>query len=424
MIAMVGLLAGAVMVSAGVCLAQEQMDPWVLELARIKVKMTENLTRLPNYTCTQVIERSVRRAGSRKFELLDTVRLDVAVVEGKELFAWPGAGRFEDREIRELVHGGAIGNGNFALHSRAIFMGSAPVFRFSGKEVLGGRTLLRFDYTVAQFRSGFTVRVGEATAVVGYHGAVWADAESHEASRLEVHADDIPPRLGLKSTGIGMDYSRMRIGESDFLLPAASEMTMVDNRGTENRNRVHFSACRQYAGESVISFGDPPPSAPAPKPAPAVVELPSGIQLNIELRSNIDARSSAVGDPVTGVLARDVRSKGRLLAPKGALVSGRVAMLERRRGYLGRMPAPYYLVGVEFDTLESDLGRAEFTAVLDEVRGMALSAARPRGAQPAIVRGSGLNLRPGVGVFQVWGDTIRIGSGTQMIWTVDQRSVR
>ncbi len=424
MVAMVGFLAGAVILSAGVCLPQEQVEPWVLDLARVKVKMTEHLTRLPNYTCTQVIERSVRRAGSRKFELLDTVRLDVAMVEGKELFAWPGAGRFEDREISELVRGGAIGNGNFALHSRAVFMGSAPVFRFSGKEVLGGRTLLRFDYTVAQFRSGFTVRVGEATAVVGYHGAVWADAESHEASRLEVHADDIPPRLGLKSTGIGMDYSRMRIGEADFLLPAASEMTMVDNHGAVSRNRLHFSGCRQYAGESVISFGDPPPSAPPPRPPPAAIEMPAGTRLEIELTSTIDTKTSAVGDPVTGVLAKDARWKGRLLAPKGVAVSGRVVMLERRMGHLGRTPSAYYLVGVEFDKLESDLGQAEFTGVLDEIRGIALSAGRPYAAQPTIVRRGGLDLRPGVGLFQVWGDTIRVVSGTQMIWTVDQRNMR
>src|SRR5947209_13623252 len=70
--------------------AQQDLSPELLLLARIKVKMAENLDHLPNYTCEQTIERSRRRAPSRKFELLDTVRLEVALVEGKELYGWPG----------------------------------------------------------------------------------------------------------------------------------------------------------------------------------------------------------------------------------------------------------------------------------------------------------------------------------------------
>ncbi len=431
MIAMRGLAACATVVAAGVCLAQDGVEASALALARIKARMAENLTRLPNYTCTQVIERSVRRARSRKFELLDTVRLEVAVVEGKELFAWPGAGRFEEREISDLVHGGAIGNGSFALHARSVFMGRAPVFRFAGKEARNGRPIVRFDYTVAQFASGFQVRVGEEKAVVGYHGSIWADAESHEALRLEVHADDIPPWLGLEATSVATDYSRVRIGESDFLLPVLSEMTMMDARGTESRNRTYFSACRQYSGESVISFGDPSTSAAVavPPPLPAV-ELPAGLRLEIELTSTIDSRQSAVGDPVTGLLAKDARWEGRLVAPKGGTVSGRVTQLERRMGQFGRAPSAYYLIGVEFDKLEFARGRAEFTGELDEIRGAAFSTARSDAGRPVIV-GRGRDswrddfaARPGIGLFVVRGDNIRIGRGIQMIWTVSQRGAR
>ena len=88
----------------------QPLPPEVLLLGRIKAKAAENLQRLPNYTCTQTIERSHRNAKSRKFELLDTIRLEVALVEGKELFSWPG-GKFEEKGIGEIVGaGGAIGN--------------------------------------------------------------------------------------------------------------------------------------------------------------------------------------------------------------------------------------------------------------------------------------------------------------------------
>src|SRR5450756_2396414 len=102
------------------CLAQQDLPPDVLLLAKIKVKMAENLNRLPNYTCKQTVERSRRRTPARKFELLDTVRLEVALVEGKELYGWPGANRIVESEIGHLV-GGTIGNGDFGLLARAFF---------------------------------------------------------------------------------------------------------------------------------------------------------------------------------------------------------------------------------------------------------------------------------------------------------------
>src|SRR5437764_679954 len=85
------------------CQAEQDLSPELLLLAKIKVKMAENLGRLPNYTCQQTIERSRRRPPGRKFEMLDTVRLEVALVEGKELYGWPGADRIAESEIANLV---------------------------------------------------------------------------------------------------------------------------------------------------------------------------------------------------------------------------------------------------------------------------------------------------------------------------------
>src|SRR4051794_5160033 len=104
---------------AEVCPGQDTgLRPDVLLLSRIKIKMAETLRTQPNYTCLQRIERSQRRLPKHRYELLDNLRLEVALVEGKELFAWPGSKKFEDTELHQMVTGGAIGNGNFALHAR------------------------------------------------------------------------------------------------------------------------------------------------------------------------------------------------------------------------------------------------------------------------------------------------------------------
>src|ERR1700690_1719084 len=90
---------------------QSALPPDLDLLTRIKIRMAENLGRLPNYTCLQTIERTRRPSGSDKFNPLDIVRLEVAFVESKEVFGWPGGNKIAESEITNLVSG-TIGNGD------------------------------------------------------------------------------------------------------------------------------------------------------------------------------------------------------------------------------------------------------------------------------------------------------------------------
>src|SRR5580704_12121481 len=92
-------------------LAQAQPDT-SLE-SKITARVAENLEGLPNYTCGLSIERFSRKTHKEKFERLDTVRVEVAYVDGQELFGWPGAGRIEESQLSNLVSG-TIGTGDFA----------------------------------------------------------------------------------------------------------------------------------------------------------------------------------------------------------------------------------------------------------------------------------------------------------------------
>jgi hypothetical protein len=110
--------------------AQPEMPRDLLLLANIKQKMRQNLRQVPNYTCLETIERSrryprslvvSRDGGPGPFQPLDTLRLEVAEVEGKEFFARPGARNFEDTRPRTFARDGMIGNGVFTLLTRSIF---------------------------------------------------------------------------------------------------------------------------------------------------------------------------------------------------------------------------------------------------------------------------------------------------------------
>ena len=299
--------------------AQTALPPEILLLARIKTKAAENLQRLPNYTCTETIERSRRARHSKTSSGSTRSGLEVALVGGKELFSWPGAGKFEEKGIGELVgSGAAIGNGAFALHAKSIFLSTWPTFTYVGERPLEGRSAIRYDYVVPQMVSRYQIRAGASQARVGYHGSFWVEPDTLDLIRLEVYADSLSTNLELRESSDALEYRQVRIGDVDFLLPQSSELRMIDLLGNESRNRTRLSECRQYTGESVVTFGDiPPPSvmaAPAPQMKP--IHLPSGLRVEMRLQTPIQSGRSATGDPVKALLGRDLMSDGKKLRQK------------------------------------------------------------------------------------------------------------
>jgi len=329
-----------------------------IQLGRIRDHMIEQLRRQPNYTCVETVERSSRQGARKSFQVKDTLRLEVGLVDGKEMFAWPGAKKFEVTDLRDMVKEGAIGNGNFASFARAIFEARSATFEYKAPE----DGLVRYDYHVPLLQSGYTLRMGEKMAVVAYHGSIFADPKTLDVHRIDVIAENIPLDLRLAATDTRMDYARVKIGEGDFLLPAESEMTLVNLEGQEHRNHVRLTSCHEFTGESVLTFADAPADAPTAATAPAKVEeisLPADLLMDLRLETDIDTDTAAVGDPVRARLDNDLKQKGRMLVAKGATVTGRVTRLEKH--------SDYNELGLEFIEAEGAGVRARFTGKLDSI---------------------------------------------------------
>ena len=109
---------------------------------------------------------------------------------------------------------------------------------------------------------------------------------------------------------------------------------MTDASGLESRNRTRFAGCRQYSGESVISFAEPQPGAAETGPAAAQSDqpqtVPAGLVSDVELRNDIDSTRSMVGDVVVAALSQPLTLRKQVIVPKGASLQGRIARLERR----------------------------------------------------------------------------------------------
>lgn len=343
-----------------VALSAQTVKPGDEQLWRALERAGENLRRMPNYTCLQTIERSRHASAGQPWELLDRVRLEVALVNGREMFAWPGGSNFEDRELADIVPGGAIGNGNFALHARSVFLTGTAEFSYAGERVYEGRRSMRWDFKVPRARSGYQLRNGELRGIVGFHGSFWVDESSFDLVRLEVHADDIPPHLEIVAASDAIDYARIPIGGEEFLLPRASELRIAGYSG-ESRNVTAFSGCRQYTGESVLKFEEEDAGTAAAAQAETVTLAPA-TKLHIGLTSEIRTEGAAIGDAVRAKLRGALKQDGRVLFPKGSEITGRILWMR-----LSGTQQPHYMVGLNFEQIRSGNRSALIMGGLAEV---------------------------------------------------------
>lgn len=381
-----------------------------LVLAHARNNMASALRGMPNYTCLETIERSKRPGKKRKYELIDVLRIEVGYLNGKELFAWPGSNKFDDREISDMVpSGGAIGNGNFASHSQAVFRGNVANMRFAAED----GALYRYDYEVPQNLSGYTLRSGKgAEAIVGYHGSFWVDPATKRVTRITVIADEIPALLDIAETMSSIDYSEVAIAGQAYWLPVGSSMSIADHKGVEFRNEVTFSGCRQFGGESVLRFDDPDTVAQAASAVPTVateVVLPKEKLFAIDLTQRLRWGSNKTGDLIEAKLVSDFKYKDAVLLPKGAKVTGRITRLQQG--------SAFQAMDLEFDSIEGGGRKAAFRAVVT-MQGSP-GAVAPRGA-PGIRIGRNTTLVPGPkpGTFTVvaYSQTVELSKGFRIGW--------
>ena len=293
--------------------------------------MQQHLANQPNYVCLETLERSTRDPLKKRSTLLDILRMEVAFVGRKEMYSWPGSNRFDDTDLIDMVPaGGTIGTGAFATHAHNLFFtNSARILKSEWTDSEGRRTA-RFSYEVPEMISGYRLRVARSDwAIVGYYGSIWIDAESEEVTQIEVVADQIPPRLGLQEAHTMIFFGDVKIGGEGYRLPVRSMESTLTFAGHLSRNEGRFTACRQFVGESKLSFGDPPPDETPPPQPVSEVELPEGLTLQVQLTTPIDSDKSQTGDPIEAILAAPIKQKKKILFEKGSRVEGRLTRLQK-----------------------------------------------------------------------------------------------
>ena len=286
-----------------------------------------------------------------KLESVDRLRLEVTVSEGNEIYSWPGATRFDSRDVTEIIRQGPIATGSFGTHLLAVFNNRQVEYRFAGEETRAGRRLLEFRFHVPLAASQYRVRVGTAYQAIAYDGSFWVDAESLEMQRFTVEAEDVPRATSICRLDAELDYQAQTNGGRGFLLPSQGQLHIDFESARRTNNITTFSNCREYQAESEVVFQGSPQidQSTAVRPPWASVALPIGLPVTLALEAPVDTDSAAAGDPVAARVVAAVRRPGTdtVLIPAGAMVHGRLTRVERHLE-----PKPYFLIAMSFNRLD------------------------------------------------------------------------
>ena len=302
-------------------------------------------------SCPQVLAGIEAETAPPKLEAIDRLRLEVTVSEGREIYSWPGATRFDSRYIDQIIRQGPIATGSFGTHLLAVFDNPRIQYRFAGEETEGGRRLLEFRFHVPLAASQYRVRVEQSWVPIAYDGSFWLDAGSFALQRFTFWAEDVPAATSICRLDADLDYQRGPEGSAGFLLPSQSRLRIAFSSGRRTANLTTFSNCREYQAESEVVFEANPQVSDGASVPPSWVRmaLPIGLPVVLALETPVDTQTAAAGDQVTARVVDAVRRPGSaaVLIPAGATVRGRLTRVEHHL-----LPSPYFLVAMSFNRLD------------------------------------------------------------------------
>jgi hypothetical protein len=240
-------------------------DPFIEETRKA---VRDYLDELPDFICQQEIQRYVDLDGSGAWERADKLVYELTYSrKGESYKPVNSLGRPTTRSIE--MAGGATSTGDFALGLALLFnLETKTVFKPAGKERLGNRQAVIYDFRVPKESSKLQVKAeGADMLIVGDSGTVWIDAETKKVLRIDRAVDDLPKSYPITHSESSVDYDMVKLRglDVDFLLPIRAEFIIGDRRQKrQSRNVMHFKFYRKF--ETDVKIGDdvtpPPPQKP------------------------------------------------------------------------------------------------------------------------------------------------------------------
>ncbi|MGH9831517.1 MAG: hypothetical protein ACRD9Y_00795 [Blastocatellia bacterium] len=230
-------------------------EPFLEETRKV---VRDYLDELPDFICQQEVQRYIDLDGSGAWDKADTLVYELTYNRKRETYKPINSiGRPLTRPLEESR--GAYSTGDFASGLAALFDSETKaVFKPAGKERLGNRQTLIYDFRVPQESSKLTVKAeGAPQIVAGYSGSIWIDAETKRVLRIDQAVDDLPKGYPITHSESSVDYDviKLRGLDGDFLLPIKAELVIGNRHEKQNfRNLIYFKFYRKF--ETDVKIGE------------------------------------------------------------------------------------------------------------------------------------------------------------------------
>jgi hypothetical protein len=130
--------------------------------------------------------------------------------------------------------------------------------------------------------------------------------------------------------------------------PPASQPRVAPNSKTVSQPAVESKAAAEGAVSAVVPPvpATPPPALPPP---PKPIIIPSGTRFEVRLLDPVSSETQKSGDTFRATLDQDLEVEGKVIVPKGNVVSGKLLAVRQSGRVEGRASLSMVLTDIEID---------------------------------------------------------------------------
>jgi hypothetical protein len=211
---------------------------------------------LPNYVVKQYTTRyqtETAKGNRTSWQALDVVTADVVSENGRESYRNI---QINGKPVKDIEKTGSWSTGEFStVLLNLLAPGTDADFHGKRNSTIVNRAAWRYDYTVEQPNSNWSVHVASQEYKPAYSGSIWIDKQTNRVLRIEMAAKNMPEAFPLDTVESAIDYDFVNIGDQKFLLPAHSE-ALSCTRGSSDctRNTIDFRNYRKFGADTSITF--------------------------------------------------------------------------------------------------------------------------------------------------------------------------
>ena len=232
---------------------RETWPGFLEEVRSTAMAYTENL---PNFICTQITQRYLRRLPKTGWVRVDNFVAELTYYDKQEHYKLVSVGNrsaASDATLESLK--GTTSTGEFGSSLNYLFdPATGTQFRFEGIDHSRGAPTVRVGFRVPKDTSKRSIIFRDGTSELGvvtpYRGRCWIDPDSLQVVQIKERAYRIPDTFPITRSEGSTEYDRVEIAGQRHWLPVRAEVLM-ENRTARlhTRNVIQFKQYRKFGSE-------------------------------------------------------------------------------------------------------------------------------------------------------------------------------